>query len=124
MGEGCWPLQPSGTLTCTGQAAPSPRAQMVCPSICLLISQSASISAACASPRTNRAITLFIQSTPAGIGMGMGPCSALPCSPPAPQPRPLLTFPARGALPTALVFVELDQARNGFDDVGLGREGG
>lgn len=51
--------------TCTGQAAPSPKAQMVWPSICLLISHSESISAGRASPRTKRAITLFIQSTPA-----------------------------------------------------------
>lgn len=50
--------------TCTGQAAPSPRAQMVCPSICLLISQIISISDVLASPRTNLHIILFIQSTP------------------------------------------------------------
>lgn len=52
------------TFTCTGQAAPSPRAQIVCPSICLLSSQIMSISVARASPFTKRHIILFIQSTP------------------------------------------------------------
>lgn len=52
-------------FTCTGQAAPSPRAQIVCPSICLLSSQIMSISAGRASPFTKRHIILFIQSTPA-----------------------------------------------------------
>lgn len=34
-----------------------------------------------------------------------------------------LTFPARGALPAALVLVELDEASDGFDDVSLGEKG-
>lgn len=50
--------------TCTGHAAPSPRAQIVCPSICLLSSQIMSISDGRASPFTKRHIMLFIQSTP------------------------------------------------------------
>jgi len=60
------PGEPTRCLvfTCTGQAAPSPRAQMVCPSICLLISQIMSISASLALPRTKRHIMSFIQSTP------------------------------------------------------------
>ena len=37
-------------ITWTGQAAPSPRAQMVCPSICLVSSYIMSISAGCALP--------------------------------------------------------------------------
>lgn len=57
-------LTPVRQHTCTGHAAPSPRAQMVWPSICLLISHRESISAGRASPLTKRAITLFIQSTP------------------------------------------------------------
>ena len=58
------PVPLVGQHTCTGHAAPSPRAQMVWPSICLLISHRESISAGRASPLTKRAITLFIQSTP------------------------------------------------------------
>lgn len=58
--------------TCTGQAAPSPKAQMVWPSICLLISHRESISAGRASPLTKRAITLFIQSTPAATAAREG----------------------------------------------------
>lgn len=40
----------TSVLTCTGHAAASPRAQMVCPSICLVISHSMSISSTRASP--------------------------------------------------------------------------
>uniref|UniRef100_A0A0E9VY16 Uncharacterized protein n=1 Tax=Anguilla anguilla TaxID=7936 RepID=A0A0E9VY16_ANGAN len=42
---------------------------MVCPSICLLISQIMSISETFAFPRTNRNIILFIQSTPSLQGV-------------------------------------------------------
>lgn len=45
---------------------------MVWPSICLLISHRESISAGRASPLTKRAITLFIQSTPAATAAREG----------------------------------------------------
>lgn len=45
-------------------------------------------------------------------------------TPPHSPLAPPLTFPARGALPAALMLVKLDEASNSFNDVGLGREGG
>merc|ERR1712012_1410656 len=52
-----------------GQAAPSARAQMVWPSICLLSSQIISISSGCALPSVNLHIIVFIQSIPSLQGV-------------------------------------------------------
>merc|ERR1712109_77799 len=54
---------------CTGHAAPSARAQMVWPSICLVSSHSRSISSALALPSTNLHIIVFIQSQPSRQGV-------------------------------------------------------
>lgn len=55
--------------TCTGHAAPSARAQIVCPSICLLISNNISISFGSALPSTRRHIILFIHPVPSRQGV-------------------------------------------------------
>lgn len=116
---------------------------MVWPSICLLISHRESISAGRASPRTKRAITLFIQSTPAATGgrneerpqhaeaatiySGTRAHPTFDLCPPQargepqrkPHPAWVLTLSAWGALATALVLVELNEASDGFHNVRL-----
>src|SRR6185312_4367613 len=54
---------------CTGQAAPSPKAQMVWPSICLVTSNSMSISRFCARPSAIRVRTRHIQPMPSRHGV-------------------------------------------------------
>mmetsp|Transcript_70310 Transcript_70310/g.187336 ORF Transcript_70310/g.187336 Transcript_70310/m.187336 type:complete len:256 (-) Transcript_70310:688-1455(-) len=54
---------------CTGQAAASPRAQIVCPSICLEISSSIWISPSEALPTVKRCMMLYIQGTPSRQGV-------------------------------------------------------
>lgn len=105
-------------LTCTGHAAPSPRAQMVWPSICLLSSQIMSISAGRASPRTKRHIILFIQSTPEHRTPKEKSVRREMKAEEADTGR-AFTLSARRALATALVFVELNQTCDGSDDISL-----
>jgi hypothetical protein len=52
-----------------GQAAASPRAQIVWPSTCLVTDSSMSISSTSASPRTRRSITRIIQPVPSRQGV-------------------------------------------------------
>ena len=54
---------------CTGQAAPSPKAQMVWPSICVVTSISISISRLCARPSAMRMSTRHIQPMPSRQGV-------------------------------------------------------
>src|SRR5262249_9086470 len=53
----------------TGHAAPSPKAQMVCPSICFVPSNSMSISRLCARPSAMRVSTRHIQPMPSRHGV-------------------------------------------------------
>src|SRR5215471_10033644 len=53
----------------TGHAAPSPKAQMVCPSICFVTSNSMSISRLCARPSAMRVSTRHIQPMPSRHGV-------------------------------------------------------
>lgn len=108
---------------------------MVWPSICLLISQRESISSGRASPFTKRAITLFIQSTPAteqqegpealppGRGTTLKGCRSLGRLITAQQPNPSLsgklTLTAWGTLATTLMLVELNETSDGFHNVCL-----
>src|SRR5262245_39629838 len=61
---------------CTGQAAPSPKAQMVCPSICWVTCISMSISRFCARPSAMRVKTRHIQPIPSRHGVH---CPQLSC---------------------------------------------
>lgn len=108
-------------FTCTGQAAPSPRAQIVWPSICLLSSQIMSISAARASPFTKRHIMLFIQSTPGKRKISSIETNNTSCPPATSsvQTEADCTFSAGRALAAALVLVEFNQSSDGSDDVSL-----
>ena len=56
--------EPPRACTCTGQAAASPSAQMVCPSICLVTSHSMSISSSRASPFRIRVMMSYSQGAP------------------------------------------------------------
>lgn len=124
----CKAISQISSFTCTGQAAPSPRAQIVWPSICLLSSQIMSISAARASPLTKRHIILFIQSTPGEKRQSEGrkkKCihefegEIISCKKSTAQHEADFTFSAGRALAAALVLVEFNQSGNGSDHVRL-----
>jgi hypothetical protein len=77
---------------CTGHAAASPNAQIVCPSICFVNSHNISISLSCARPTTKRSIIFSNPVVPSRQGVH---------------------WAAR------LVHVELGETGDGADDVGL-----
>lgn len=117
----CATILTGHTFTCTGQAAPSPRAQIVCPSICLLSSQIMSISVARASPFTKRHIILFIQSTPTETEQRVRRRALSKNKSLLKKTTAVVevTLSAGRALAAALVFVELNQAGDGSNNISL-----
>lgn len=96
----------------TGHAAPSAKAQMVWPSICLVSSQSRSISSGLALPSTE--IEMKKWSSKSGIISEKKITKS-----PHHGVHPVASFTARCALATGLMLVKESQPSNGLDDVSL-----